>query len=235
MKTTQINLGRMVNEVHAQFHESVKALIEKYGPEALNIVQLYLLYLQALSNELEALLIIRKSEMTEQISEQDRVRDFIFRGFSDTVKGFRNHFDAEYREAANRLWNVFLHYGNVAAKTFDAQTAATNDMLREFSKPEMQAAFEKLNLKEWCENLDEENKKFQDLMMQRYSETLDKTTFRMRTTRTETDKFYRAIVAQMDNVVLTANNDEVTNDFLTELNAVVKRFKSILAQQIGRK
>jgi len=235
MKTTQINLRRMVNEVHAQFHESVKTLIEKYGPEALNILQLCLLYFQAFGNELEALLIIMKSEKTEHISEQDRVRDFIFRGFSDTVKGFRNHFDAEYREAANRLWSVFLHYGNITTKTFDAQTAATNDMLREFAKPQMQTALEKLSVKDWCEKLDEENQKFHQLMMQRYSESLEKTTYRMKTAREETDRFYRAIVAQLDNAVLTGSNDAVMNEFLTELNTVIKRFKDILAQQLGRK
>jgi len=235
MKITPINLWRMINEIHVQFHESVKLLLEKYGPEALGVMQLCLLYLQALGNELEALLLISKSETTKQISEQDRVRDLIFRGFSDTVKGFRNHFNDEYREAANRLWSIFSHYGNIAKKTFDAQTAATNDLLRELDKPQMQAALEKLEITEWRDKLDDENQKFNQLMMQRYSEPLEKTTFRMRTARTETDKFYRAIVAQLNNAVLTNANDANMNEFLTELNAVIKRYKDILAQQFGKK
>ena len=235
MSITSITLTRLKNEQHAQFHESVRTLLEKVTSETLGIVALFALYLQAFRNELEALAIIVKSELTAQISEQDRIRDSIFRGFSDTVKGFRNHFDPEMREAANRLWNVFLHYGNIAKKPLDAQTAATNDILREFQRDDLKEAIELLQLQQWCYKMDEENQKFHQLMMQRYNEPIGKTAFRMRTARVETDKFYRAITADLDNQELTGRNDEAFNETLIELNAIVKRFKNILAQQFGKK
>ena len=235
MKITTINLARMINEVHAQFHESVKSLIERVTPEVLTIEDLYELYLQALSNEMEALLFIRKSENTEKISEQDRVRDDVFRGLSDTVKGFRNHFDPEFREAANHLWFIFLHYGNITRKSLDAQTAATNDMLRELRQPKNAQAMGKLQLTEWCNKMDEENQKFHQLMMQRYSEPVDKTAYRMKTARVDTDRYYKAMVAALDNRTLTRNVDAETNEFMVELNAIIVRYKNILAQQFGRK
>ena len=228
-------LSRLPNEQHAQIHESVHTLIDKVTPEALGITPLHTLYRQAFGNELESLDFIRKSERTVHISEQDRVRDSIFRGFSDTVKGFRNHFDADMREAANRLWNVFLHYGNIAQKPLDAQTAATNDMLREFALPDLQQAIDQLKVQDWCAKMDEENRKFHQLMMERYNEPIGKTTYRMKTARVETDKYYRAITAHLENQVLTGANDQLTDDFLTELNAIIKRFKNILAQQFGKK
>ena len=235
MNITPINLSRLKNEQHAQFHESVHTLIEKVTPDTLGIAAFQPLYRKAFNNELEALAIIVKSELTAQISEQDRVRDQIFRGFSDTVKGFRNHFDPAVREAANRLWNVFLHYGNIAQKPLDAQTAATNDILREFARADLQQAIDQLQVQDWCAQLDEENQKFHQLMMQRYNEPTGKTTYRMKTARVETDKFYRAITAHWENQVLTGANDQVMDDFLTELNAIIKRFKNILAQQFGKK
>ena len=160
-----IMLSRLQNERHAQFHENVHTFIDKVTPETLGITAFHPLYRQAFDNELESLDFIRKSETTGQISEQDRVRDNIFRGFSDTVKGFRNHFDPDMREAANRLWNVFLHYGNIAQKPLDAQTAATNDILREFARPDLQQAIDKLQVQDWCTKMDEENQKFHQLMM----------------------------------------------------------------------
>ena len=78
---TTINFSRLKNEQHAQFHESVLSLVERATPQALGIEPLYALYRQAFDNESEALSIIVKSELTAQISEQDRVRDQIFRGF----------------------------------------------------------------------------------------------------------------------------------------------------------
>ena len=235
MSTINISLTRMTNEVHVQFHVSVAALLERLDLPILGLEPLSSLYKQALANEQEALMIITKSELTALISAQDRARDAIFRGFSDTVKGLRNHFDDDVRNDANRLWTVFLHYGNIAVKTLDAQTAATNDMIREFKRPELQQAIENLKLTDWVEKMDEENQKFQQLMMQRYNEPVGQTTFRMKTTRVETDKFYRAITAHINNLVLTANNDPILNDIVTELNAIIRRFKNILAQQFGKK
>ena len=57
----------------------------------------------------------------------------------------------------------------------------------------------------------------------------------MKTARVETDKYYRAITAHLDNQALTGRNDADRNEFLMELNAIVKRFKNILAQQFGKK
>ena len=235
MSTISISLTRMTNEVHVQFHVSVSTFMERLDLTALGLEPLGSLYRQALANEQEALLIVTKSEQTALIAAQDRTRDAIFRGFSDTVKGLRNHFDDELRNDANRIWAVFLHYGNIAVKTLDAQTAATNDMLKELKRPELIQAIENLKLNEWMEKLDEENQKFHQMMMQRYNEPVGQTTFRMKTARVETDKYYRAITAHVDNLLLTANNDPAMNDIATELNAIIRRFKSILAQQFGKK
>jgi len=234
MSIISITLTRLKNEQHAQFHESVHTLFQRVTPETLGIVAIYALYLQAFKNELESLSLIVKSELTVQISEQDRVRDGIFRGFSDTVKGFRNHFDPDMREPANRLWNVLLHYGNISKKSLDAQTAAINDMLREFQRDELKTAIEILQLQQWCDKIDEENQKFHQLMMQRYSESVGKTTYRMKTARVETDKYYRAITNELDIQELTGRKTAEFNETLIELNAIVKRFKNILAQQFGK-
>jgi len=238
MNIISISLTRMTNEVHVQFHVSVATLMERLDLPTMGLEPLCNLYKQTLANEQEALLIITKSERTTLISVQDRVRDAIFRGLSDTVKGLRNHFDAQMRNDANRLWAVFLHYGNITVKTFDAQTAATSDMLREFKRPELQQAIVNLKLTDWVEKLDEENQKFHQLMMLRYNEPVGQTTFRMKTARKETDKYYRAITAHVDNLLLTGNNEPAMNDiadFVTELNAIIRRFKNIMAQQLGKK
>ena len=234
MSTLSITLTRMTNEVHTQFYESAVALIEKTTPSALAIEALHLLYRRAFDEQASALLIIIRSETTTLIARQDAVRDSIFRGFSDTVKGFRNHFDSDVREAANRLWSIFLHYGNIARKTLDAQTAATNDILREFERPELTEAINRLNVADWRDRLNEENQAFQQLMMQRYSETAAQTTVRMKTARVETDKYYRAITGQLNNHVLTQSNDSTTA-FVNELNAIIRRYKNILAQQLAKK
>jgi hypothetical protein len=224
----------MRHETHAQFNESVNSLIVKTGVDKLELAELYPLYRQAFDSELLALDVIVKSEHTAVIAEKDRERSAIFRGFSDTVKGLRNHFDNAVRADANTVWNIFLHYGNVTKKTLDAETAAINDIIREFRRTENAAAIKRLNLELWVNKLEEVNGGFHEEMMKRYSETVGKTTFRMRTARTETDRYYRAIKAHLENMVLTGKMN-AGDDFFMQLNNIITRFKNILAQELGRK
>jgi len=224
-----LGLVRLRNELHVQFHETVISLIIALGAINFPFEALFALYKLAFDHESEALLIISKSEKTAEIVEQDRVRDNIFRGLSDTVKGHINHFETDMRVAANRLWNgIFTHFGNVASKSYDAETAAIKDLLRELKRPEMVTAINKLNLQLWVNKLEQENNKFHALMMERYCEATDKTTFRMKTTRVETDRYYRAIVATVENEVLLGNVPDTMKHFITELNAIVHRYKSQL-------
>jgi len=248
MPIITVNLARMKNETHAQFHENVNSLVEATIATAIEepttestamlfgMKELYILYNAAFKNELESLSVIIKSELTQKISEQDQVRDEVFRGLSQTVKAYRNHFDPTLRVAANKLWEVFLHYGDIAKKTLDAQTAAVNDILREFDeRPELHLALKELQLLEWKDKLEEENKIFHKLMLERYGETVGRTTLRMKNTRVETDKYYRALVAALENYILIGNNTPEFNKFVADLNNIIKRFKDLMAQEFGRK
>ena len=231
-----INLKKLKNEVHVQFHESVISILIVLEVVNFQFEQLFASYKLSFDNETAALLLITKSEFTALINEQDRQRNSIFRGLSDTVKALRNHFDTEKQEAANRLWNnIFTHYGNVTKKSLDAETAAIKDLIRELKRPEIITVTNKLNVQDWVAKLEEENDKFHALMMNRYSETTEKTSFRMSTARLETDRYYRAIVASVENEVLLQNVSTPLNHFITELNAVVHRFKSILAHEQSKK
>ena len=233
---SKIGFRKMRNEVHAQFHENSNTLIGNLEPTELPFQKLIVAYKQTFDHESEALLIDTKSEKTAEIVEQDRVRDSIFRGFTDTVKGLRNHYDTEIRVGANRLWNsIFLHYGNITTKTYDAETAAINDFLREIKRPEFVVVTNKLKVQDWVAKLEEENNKFHTLMMERYCEVTERTVYRMKTARVETDKFYRAIVSSVEAEVLLGNVTETLTHFITELNAIIHRFKSIMAQEQGKK
>ena len=235
MSITKISLEKLKNEPHVQFNENITSLIEQFSPAQLGLGALYPLYKAAFTNELEALSIIRKSEITPQILEQDGIRDSVFRGFSDAVKSFRNHFDSEYRAATNTLWSVLLHYGNVAKKPLDAETAAINDMLREFEQPAREEAIDKLGLEMWIEKLRNENEKFHQLTMDRFNEAFTKTTHRMKTTRIETDKYYRAMVSHLEYQLLLGETNPVLNECVIKWEAVVKHYKDILAAEFGRK
>jgi hypothetical protein len=233
MEAIFVNLktARLKNETHVQFHEGIDSVVVKHNPQSLGIEPWYVPYKSALNNETEALDFFRKSKLTGKIAEQDHIRDDIFRGFADSIKGARRHFDPLHREAADLLYDIFDHYGNIARKSLDDETAAINDLARELSQPDAAQAIVTLGLKSWLNKLVEENAKFVTLMSERYSETAQKTSLRMKTTRNETDKYYQAIISMIENQYLVGIN--VNEIFIKELNAVIERFRNILAQELG--
>ncbi|MDR2127421.1 MAG: DUF6261 family protein [Prevotellaceae bacterium] len=230
---TKIDLSKLKNETHVEFNESIKRLFIKFNPQTVGIDALYNLYSAALDKELDSLDFIRKSEITSIISEQDRVRDNIYGGLVDSLKGATRHFDPAYSAAATLLLDVFKHYGNIPRKTLDDETAAIKDLLRELQQPALAAALETLGFTNWVDKLAAENAAFEQLMMQRYEQTADKTQYRMKDTRKETDKYYHAIVSQIENMVLVGN--AAVDALIREMNTVISRFKHILAQEKGER
>jgi hypothetical protein len=82
-----VSTQRLKNETHVQFNESVDNVFVKFDPQTLGINPWYVPYKAALNDETEALDFIGKSEWTQKIHDQDQIRDDIFRGFWNSVKG----------------------------------------------------------------------------------------------------------------------------------------------------
>ena len=78
---TPINLPRMTNEVHVQFHESVLTLLERISLDTLGLLPFGSMYKEALGNEREALLIVRKSEFTVLNAIIKRFKDILAQQF----------------------------------------------------------------------------------------------------------------------------------------------------------
>jgi hypothetical protein len=220
------------NETHVEYHETCGGLIVKYNPDTLGIRPQYNYYKPLFDSEVSVLDIIRKSEYTGDIDEQDYRRDHLFRGFSDAVKSALNHFDPAKKEAALKLNALLEHYGNIAAKALDQETAAIDDLLRELNTGNYPACLQILSLTDWVTQLGIENEAFKLLMAARYGETAQRPATRMRATRIEVDKSFRAILNQLDAIVLV-NGITDYEAFINELNAVSERYRNILAQEKG--
>ena len=222
------------NETHVEFHTIVNSLFVKYTPEALGIASLYPPYKSLYDDEVTALDIIRRSELTIEIEGKDHERDYVFRGFADNVKSFRNHFDPDKRRAAEKLEVILEHYGNIAAKTLDDETAAIEDLHRELIKQQNYIHVAALGLGEWLGYLVQVSRNLEQLMLVRYDETSQRPDIHMPSVRKELDKVFRSILDLLE-ALIRVNGEETNKAFLAELNAVMERYKDILAQEAGRR
>jgi hypothetical protein len=228
----RINYHLLRNEAHVELHETVNRLFGIYTPDTLGIMPLYQIYKPLFDIEVSVLDVIRKSEYTVEIYEQDRSRDHIFRGLTDALKSALNHFDPAKADAARKVNTVFEHYGNIAAKTLDQETAAIDDLLRELASADYPALIQTLAVADWLTQLDTENNRFKTLMMERYGESALRPTTQMKQARAETDKAFRTIIAQIEALVIV-NGAATYEPFIKELNVVLSRYKNILAQEAG--
>ena len=232
MKCKRFRNEDLRNEEWFQFYTEFKTLVEQYNPETLDIDTLFTQFLSLYNDADEALEVIRKSADTKQIADADTTRDNVFRGFADAVKSAQNHFDSAKREAANRLQIVFDHYGNIARKSYDEETASIYNFIQDM-KGSSAAEITTLGLGDWVTQLDSDNQAFEALMVDRYDETSSKTSLRMAEVRKETDRCYRDILDRLDALILINGNNDYT-PFVKDLDTRVDRYSNIIAQRKGR-
>jgi ribosomal 50S subunit-associated protein YjgA (DUF615 family) len=229
----QLNYSHLRNELYVELHDTVNGLFEKYPPAVLGITVQYNVYRPLFDQVVSVLDVIRKSGYTGEIHEVDHLRNRLFRGLDDAVRSALNHFDAAKREAAGRLMIVLDNYGNIAARAIDQETAAIDDLLREFRNGEYSAMVELLALNDWLEHLDMTNRRFKELMMARYDETAQHhSATNMKAARAATDKAFRDLIRQLE-ALARVNGPEAYEAFFRELNAVMERYRHLLAQQAG--
>jgi hypothetical protein len=222
------------NEQHARFHGEVDSLfVNRYSAASLGIGAQYEAYRPALDVERTALDILHKSVFTVEISAQDHVRDGVAHGFAESVDALTHHFDPEKREAANRLSVLVKHYGNIAAKTIDKETEAIDDLLRECGNATYQPLVERLGLGEWLAQLNRENEHLKALMERRYEESANRPHLKMKAARAAVDKAYRAMIDQVEALILV-NGVGRYQALANDLNAIAERYKTLLAQHLGR-
>jgi len=229
-----LDYSRLKNEVHVEIFETADAVIILFTPEALGIVPQYLLFKKSFNEEVALLDIIRKSEYSTEIIEQDTRRGHVFRGFVDGGKSLLNHFDPEKQNAAKKVIAVIEHYGNITKKTLDQETAALDDMIREFASSNYPTLIDTLGLADWLTQLAVENERFKVLMLARYTEVSQRPTTNMIVARTAVDNTFKDMCAHVEALALI-NGMEAYEAFIRELNAVLDRYRNILAQSKGKK
>jgi len=233
MKCNRFVVEKLRNEEWFQFYTEFKTLVEQYRPSSLNISPLFSVFVTLYADADEALEIIRKSATTEQIADSDAARDGTLRGFNNAIKSSLDHFDALKRAAAKRVQIVIDTYGNMARMYYDEETASIYNFLQEM-KGKYAADITLLALTDWVERLETENKEFDTLMKNRYSEVSQKTNLRLQPIRTETDRNYRDTLDRIDALILINGSVPPYSAFVKDLNARTLRFENILAQRQGR-
>ena len=140
------------------------------------------------------------------------------------IKSCIDHYDSDIQKAAENIIFVVERYGKVASKSYDEESAAIDDLIRELrSTKNSEIAI--LDLKGRLDNLEQESATFKTLMNSRDAETATKPTQNMRTARELVDKLFRSFRDFMDAKFTINPYDELLENYIKDFNAVSNRYK----------
>jgi hypothetical protein len=177
-----------------------------------------------------------KSGLTAEIEVQDHVRGDTRRGLALMIKSCLHHPDPAKRTAAQRLEIVIEKYGNFDRKSYDDESAAIEDLVKEFSNATYAPRIILLGIGEWVTSLKTANDAFGALMLRRYAERTQRAV-PMKVARVAVEEKIEEIVARVESIINLNGLDSSPELalFVKEYNEIAKRYKNILAQEQGRR
>lgn len=114
-----------------------------------------------LETALQAIGSSTKTPLTEIVAAADLRRDNSYRSLRDHVKAGLRRENENYRKACEALWPLFEKNGlQLYRIAKDKETAAIESLLADLSKPKYQAHVATVNISDWLNELDNDNKTY---------------------------------------------------------------------------
>jgi hypothetical protein len=234
MKIFKVDFHSFRNEEWFQLFTEFRDLVLKYNPSALNIDAPWATFLTLYDDADVALEIIRKSADTALMLEADHLRDRTFRGFADAIKSARNHFDPQKHAAAEQLTILFDHFGNLAKKASNEETAGIYNLLQELNG----AYADKvalLSLTDWATQLAADNEAYGALVKDRNTEVASRSKLKVKNVRREVQDVYSQMTERIEATMTLNGEVPPFTEFVNELNAFLKKYADTLSQRQGKK
>jgi hypothetical protein len=232
MKIKRLRLNRLRNEEWYNFFTEFKTFVETKYPDVKDIEQLFTVLMTLYGNADETLEQIRKNNLTSSIEHLDEVRDNAFYGLSGTVNTALRHYDTNKRDAAERIVILLDHYGNIAEKPYNEETAAIYNFAQDI-RSKYANEIDALDLNGWIDELERANNEFEKTVLERNQEYAGKTQLKMVDIRKKADRTYLDIVERIEALSLI-RNDSALDDFIKTLNANIDRYVLSINRRAGK-
>ncbi len=232
MNINNINLQRLRNGEHVQFHCDFISLVEQFSAEISAVHKSFKEYQAIFAVEKKSLNVVEKSVTTQHIAMADKRRDKAFKGLKTGIKTYLYHYEEDKIIAAKRLKILFDSYGNVPANPYDEATAKVTSIVRKLTS-EYSADSATLGFTDWVKELDAANQQFEELKNTRYSESASKRATKMKDVRVNVDTAYYNIITSI-NALIVINGADLYVPFIKEMNARVESYSFVVAQRVKR-
>jgi len=223
MRISRVDISKLRNDAHFQFHTEFRDLVVREGADYLKIKPQFESYGKLYEREDGALKRVNKSALTPKIHAADKARDDVFIGMVEMVRAACRHYDRNIADAAKRIMVVFDTYGNITQKPLNDQTSAVYNLMQELNESRYGGDRDALGLDPWLVQLKARNDDFDKLMKERYDETASKSGVVVKKARREIDESFRQICKIIDVYVLLEGAQKYER-FIRTINAVIAKY-----------
>lgn len=214
----EFTTSRMSNGAHFDFMSATAEFAEaneKVSERALAQVGVLR---KKVTAEDECLKLSRKNELTDEIAEQDRLRDSYYTGYKAAVKSM-----VETSDEAKTLWQNIKDYGIDTKAQLNKETGELTNLTADLTG-KLAAEVEALGLTQLVAKLKTANDSVHDLMKQRDAENSTKVVGALKSARIETDEAYRNLVKRV-NALCLVEYDEAYDTFIDTMNEQIDRYR----------
>jgi hypothetical protein len=222
MEIKDIRFTRFYAAEHVQFGAEMIRLTESIRPELPQRDH----YVALHEEETRILKKLSGNVLTPEIDRSDAVRDSHIYGFFTAVKALQHHYDPELAAAA-----ALKPYKSVTKITYAQESATVGKMITELQKIETAQAIEKLGLTGWIAKIDEDNRLFNDLVMQRNAAVSEKIEGNMSDIRSRIDPVYYDIVKRINALAVINSSNSRYGELILRINERIDAYKHTVAQR----
>jgi len=230
---TGIKLLLLRNSEYLQFTKDFLAIVQRNDPAILKAeVQYNKLLL--LTGELEILFSKEKgSSITKQVAEQDERRDHALLGITGIANTYAWHFDPNMvKHAANLARQINLYDNRVNKENYQAESAIIDNLVNDLkTKPELVAAIDALNIKDWCDELEAANIAFNDAWLKRTKEKANSNKTTIVVQRKQINTAYYELRDLVDSYFTVNEGAEPYNKATNELNVLIRQYKEMMGSR----
>jgi hypothetical protein len=226
----QIAVKRLRNKLHFEFMRSILELLLALGTNISYIAGLIQKFTVQVNEEDLALDRLKRYETTEDIHNEDGLRDNAFHRICDIIRAGHRHFDENRRAAAGRLGAILKEYKGTPKLPLPEESAAIHNLLQKLET--VGADIELLGFGEWVSEMKDANDRVRSLMADRESEAASKARYRMKLVRAETDRQYAELLTCLEAAAIIDGADSYKQLF-DEMNARIDEYNNLLAREKG--
>ncbi len=218
-----ITLTALTNGAHFSFMKSTLVFADDCEAVVNKLSDDIAAFRAAFATEDEKLKIMTKSELTEEIYQNDAIRDGSYSGYKGSVRGLLSLPAGDLQAAAKRLWNHIESYKIRTDDQFDKQTGMMDNLINDL-ETKYAAEIALLGLSPFVTSMKTANDKVAELLHSRDIENSAKGVGATKAARAATDTAYRTLIKKVNALALLEGDADYAS-FIDGMNSQIVRFK----------